>query len=79
MVDRLVSRADAVVHFVAEMHSDNAIASPVAYLDANVRGTYTVIEACRRHGVRYHHVSTDEVFGDLSLEGSGRFTEDSPY
>ena len=79
VVDRLVSRADAVVHFAAETHNDNAIASPAAFLDANVRGTYTVIEACRRYGVRYHHVSTDEVFGDLPLEGSDRFTEDSPY
>lgn len=79
VVDRLVSRTEAVVHFAAETHNDNAIASPAAFLDANVRGTYTVIEACRRHGVRYHHVSTDEVFGDLPLEGSDRFTEDSPY
>lgn len=79
VVDRLVSRADAVVHFAAQTHNDNAIVFPAAFLDANVRGTYTVIEACRRHGVRYHHVSTDEVFGALPFEGSDRFTEDSPY
>lgn len=79
LVDSLVARADAVVHFAAETHNDNAISDPSVFVDTNVRGTYVVIEACRKHDVRYHHVSTDEVFGDLPLEGSDRFTEDSPY
>ena len=60
LVDRLVSGADAVVHYAAESHNDNSIADPSPFLKTNVEGTYTLIEACRKHGVRYHHVSTDE-------------------
>ena len=79
LVDRLVADADAVVHYAAESHNDNSIADPSPFLETNVRGTYTLIEACRRHGVRYHHVSTDEVYGDLALDDPARFTEETPY
>ena len=79
LVDRLVAEADAVVHYAAESHNDNSIADPSPFLETNVRGTYTLIEACRRHGVRYHHVSTDEVYGDLALDDPPRFTEETPY
>ena len=79
LVDRLVAGADAVVHYAAESHNDNSIADPSPFLETNVRGTYTLIEACRRHGVRYHHVSTDEVYGDLALDDPARFTEETPY
>ena len=79
LVDRLVAGADAVVHYAAESHNDNSIADPSPFLETNVRGTYTLIEACRKHGVRYHHVSTDEVYGDLALDDPARFTEETPY
>ena len=79
LVDRLVACADAVVHFAAESHNDNSIADPEPFVRANVRGTFTLIEACRRHGVRYHHISTDEVYGDLALDDPTRFIEESPY
>lgn len=79
LVDRLVSETDAVVHYAAESHNDNSIADPSPFLRTNVEGTYTLIEACRRHGVRYHHVSTDEVYGDLALDDPARFTEETPY
>ncbi len=79
LVDRLVSGTDAVVHYAAESHNDNSIADPSPFLRTNVEGTYTLIEACRRHGVRYHHVSTDEVYGDLALDDPARFTEETPY
>lgn len=79
LVDRLVSGADAVVHYAAESHNDNSIADPSPFLETNVRGTYTLIEACRKYGVRYHHVSTDEVYGDLALDDPSRFTEETPY
>ena len=79
LVDRLVSGADAVVHYAAESHNDNSIADPSPFLETNVEGTYTLIEACRKHGVRYHHVSTDEVYGDLALDDPARFTEETPY
>ena len=79
LVDRLVSETDAVVHYAAESHNDNSIADPSPFLKTNVEGTYTLIEACRKHGARYHHVSTDEVYGDLALDDPARFTEETPY
>lgn len=79
LVDRLVAECDAVLHFAAETHVDNSLADPHPFLRANVIGTFTVLEAVRRHGVRLHHVSTDEVYGDLPLEESVRFTEATPY
>jgi dTDP-glucose 4,6-dehydratase len=68
-----------VVHFAAETHVDNALADPAPFLQANVIGTFTILEAVRRHGVRLHHVSTDEVYGDLALDDAQRFTADTPY
>jgi dTDP-glucose 4,6-dehydratase len=79
LVDKLVAESDAVVHFAAETHVDNALADPEPFLRANVIGTFTVLEAVRAHGVRLHHVSTDEVYGDLSLDDPQRFTESTPY
>lgn len=75
----LVPGHDAVVHFAAETHNDNSIADPAPFLRTNVDGTFCLLEAVRRCGVRYHHVSTDEVFGDLALDDPSRFTEGSPY
>ncbi len=79
LVDTLVSRADAVVHFAAESHNDNSLADPSPFLQTNVIGTYTILEAVRRHGVRLHHISTDEVYGDLELDDPARFTPETPY
>jgi dTDP-glucose 4,6-dehydratase len=78
-VEPLVAETDVVVHFAAESHNDNSLANPRPFLDTNVIGTYTILEAVRRHGVRLHHVSTDEVFGDLELDDPARFTESTPY
>ncbi len=79
LVDALVGESDAVVHFAAETHVDNALADPRPFLHSNVVGTFTVLEAVRRHDVRLHHVSTDEVYGDLPLDDPVRFTESTPY
>ncbi|MCC9173118.1 dTDP-glucose 4,6-dehydratase [Arthrobacter sp. zg-Y179] len=78
-VDPLVAAADVVVHFAAESHNDNSLHDPRPFLDTNIIGTYTLIESARRHGVRFHHVSTDEVYGDLELDDPERFTEETPY
>lgn len=78
-VDGLVAFADTVVNFAAETHNDNSISDPVPFLHSNVEGTFNLIEACRKHNTRYHHVSTDEVFGDLPIQGTERFNELSPY
>ena len=79
LVDGLVARADAVVHFAAESHNDRSIESPMPFVRTNVEGTARLIEACRAHDVRYHHVSTDEVYGDLPYDASVRITEAAPY
>ncbi len=79
LVDRLFADADACVHFAAESHNDNSISNPEPFIRTNVEGTYTLLEAARKHGVRFHHISTDEVYGDLALDDPARFTEDSPY
>ena len=70
LVSQLVAESDAVVHFAAETHVDNGLADPGPFLRANVIGTFTVLEAVRRYGVRLHHVSTDEVYGDLAARRS---------
>ncbi|MCL2455878.1 MAG: dTDP-glucose 4,6-dehydratase [Micrococcales bacterium] len=78
-VDPLVADADAVVHFAAESHNDNSLAEPWPFVRTNIVGTYTLLEAVRRHGTRYHHISTDEVYGDLELDDPAKFTPETPY
>ncbi len=79
LVDVLVAGADAVVHYAAESHNDNSLAEPRPFLDTNIIGTYTLIEAARKYNTRFHHISTDEVYGDLELDDPARFTENTPY
>ena len=79
LIDRLFAEADACVHFAAESHNDNSIADPTPFLRTNVKGTFTLLQAARNHGVRFHHISTDEVYGDLALDDPNRFTEETPY
>jgi dTDP-glucose 4,6-dehydratase len=79
VVSGLVADSDVVAHFAAETHVDNALADPAPFLHSNVLGTFAVLEAVRRHGVRLHHVSTDEVYGELTLDDPHRFTADTPY
>ncbi len=78
-VDGLVAQADAVVHFAAESHNDNSLTEPGPFIQTNIVGTFQVLEAARRHGTRLHHISTDEVYGDLELDDPQRFTEATPY
>lgn len=88
LVDSLVKDTDAVVHYAAESHNDNSLKDPSPFIQTNIVGTFTLLEACRKYNVRYHHVSTDEVYGDLPLredlpghgEGVGeKFTAETPY
>ncbi|MFZ2176885.1 MAG: dTDP-glucose 4,6-dehydratase [Rhodococcus sp. (in: high G+C Gram-positive bacteria)] len=79
LVDRLVAASDAVVHFAAESHNDNSLADPSPFVQTNVVGTFSLLQAVRTHDVRYHHISTDEVYGDLELDDPERFTESTPY
>ena len=79
LIGKLVAESDAVVHFAAETHVDNALADPEPFVRTNVVGTFAILEAVRQHGVRLHHVSTDEVYGDLELDDPHRFTSATPY
>ena len=67
------------MHFAAESHNDNSLRNPWPFVETNIIGTYTILEAIRKHNKRLHHISTDEVFGDLELDDPNRFTEDTPY
>jgi dTDP-glucose 4,6-dehydratase len=78
MVDGVIADADAVVHFAAETHVDNSLHSPWPFVNSNVVGTYQILEAVRKHGKRLHHISTDEVFGDLEPDDP-KFNEQTPY
>lgn len=79
VVEREVERADAIVHYAAESHNDNSLSDPSPFLHTNVVGTFTLLEAARRHDTRFHHISTDEVYGDLELDDPDRFTELTAY
>lgn len=78
-VDKAVSDVDAVVHFAAESHNDNSLADPWPFVQTNVVGTFRLLEAARKHDKRFHHVSTDEVYGDLELDDPAKFTPETPY
>lgn len=78
LVDTLVQNVDAIVHFAAESHVDRSIENSSVFIKTNVVGTQVLLEAARRNGSkRFHHISTDEVFGSLGAEGY--FDEETPY
>ena len=79
IVDEVCKDADAIVHFAAESHNDNSLTGPKIFIESNVLGTYVLLEAARKYDLRFHHVSTDEVYGDLPLEGGNKFTPETPY
>lgn len=79
LVGVMTGPEDAVVHFAAESHNDNSLRDPSPFIATNLVGTFVLLEAVRRFGVRFHHVSTDEVYGDLELDDPAKFTEDTPY
>jgi dTDP-glucose 4,6-dehydratase len=79
VVESLVARHETVVHLAAESHNDNSLDDPEPFIRTNLVGTYVLLEAVRKAGARLHHVSTDEVYGDLALDDPKRFTEDTPY
>ncbi len=78
LVDGLVAECDIVVHFAAESHVDRSIMDPSVFIETNVRGTAVLLEAARKYSKRFHHVSTDEVFGALGADDQP-FDETTPY
>jgi dTDP-glucose 4,6-dehydratase len=79
LMDRVVKENDVVVHFAAESHNDNSLAGPWPFVATNLVGTYSVLEAVRQHRKRLHHISTDEVFGDLQFDDPLKFNELTAY
>jgi dTDP-glucose 4,6-dehydratase len=79
VVDPLVEASDVVVHFAAESHNDNSLRDPSPFIHTNLIGTFTILEAVRKYGKRLHHISTDEVYGDLELDDPAKFTPSTPY
>lgn len=79
LVEELVSRTDIVVHFAAESHNDNSLKNPMPFVYTNVVGTANILEAVRKYDKRLHHISTDEVYGDLEIDSDEKFTAESNY
>lgn len=78
-VEDRVKQCDVIVHFAAESHVDRSILGPEAFVETNIKGTFILLEAARKYRKRFHHISTDEVFGALALDSSTKFTETTPY
>lgn len=70
---------DCIVHFAAETHNDSSLERPKDFLDSNIMGTYNLIQWATKNDIRYHHVSTDEVYGDTDFDSTEKFSELSPY
>lgn len=79
LMDKLVGDADIVVHFAAESHNDNSLRDPWPFIQTNLVGTATILEAVRKYDKRLHHISTDEVYGDLEIHDPAKFTEKTQY
>lgn len=80
LVNKLVGKVDTVVHFAAESHVDRSIMKPGEFLKTNIWGTFALLEAVReRRDVHFHHVSTDEVYGELERDSDEKFSEERAY
>lgn len=77
LVNQIVEKVDAIIHFAAESHVDRSILDATPFIRTNVLGTATLLDAAQKHGKRFHYISTDEVFG--SLGSDGYFSEKSFY
>ncbi len=80
LVNKIVEDAEMIVHFAAESHVDRSILNPAVFLETNVMGTQVLLDAALTHKIkRFHHISTDEVFGTLELGSDEQFNENTPY
>jgi dTDP-glucose 4,6-dehydratase len=79
LIDKLVAKNDQVVHFAAESHNDNSLQDPWPFVESNLIGTYRILEAVRKYGKKLHHISTDEVYGDLEFDDPHKFNEETRY
>lgn len=80
LVNSLTEKADVIVHFAAESHVDRSIIDPAPFIKTNIEGTYVLLEAALKNKLkRFHHISTDEVFGALPLGTTEKFNEKTNY
>ena len=80
LVNSLTEKVDTIVHFAAESHVDRSIFDPAPFIKTNIEGTYVLLESALKNKVkRFHHISTDEVFGALELNSTIKFNDLSPY
>ena len=79
IVNEIVPLVDVIINFAAETHVDRSITGPAAFIQTNVVGTQVLLDAAVKYKKRFHHISTDEVFGDLDLLGNDKFNEKTPY
>lgn len=79
LVKELMSKVDLVVHFAAETHNDRSLLNPGIFFETNVLGTLNLVSSALAQNVHFHHVSTDEVFGDTPIQSREKFTEESAY
>lgn len=80
LVEKLMNGIDIIVHFAAESHVDRSIKNPKLFLETNIIGTQVLLDAAKKFNVkRFHHVSTDEVFGEIELDSTNKFTESTNY
>jgi dTDP-glucose 4,6-dehydratase len=79
LVGQVVAGQDVIVHFAAESHNDNSLKNPILFVETNIVGTANLVSAAVKKDVRFHHISTDEVYGDLPLGSTEKFTEQTPY
>jgi dTDP-glucose 4,6-dehydratase len=79
LVGQVVAGQDVIVHFASESHNDNSLKNPILFVETNIVGTANLVSAAVKKDVRFHHISTDEVYGDLPLGSTEKFTEQTPY
>jgi dTDP-glucose 4,6-dehydratase len=79
IIEKLVQDNDIIVHFAAESHNDNSLEDAWPFINTNIIGTFRILEAVKKYEKRLHHISTDEVYGDLELDDPNKFSEKTPY
>ena len=79
LVEEICGQTDVIVNFAAETHNDNSLSGPDIFIETNIHGTYNLIKFARKFNIRFHQVSTDEVYGDMPIGSQERFDESTPF
>ncbi|MDD4353626.1 MAG: GDP-mannose 4,6-dehydratase [Candidatus Nanoarchaeia archaeon] len=79
IVNKALKNIDLIVHFAAESHVDKSIISREDFIKTNINGTYNLLNCAMKNNIRFHHISTDEVFGSLEINSQKKFDENTAY